>query len=887
MSWSLRALSRHGSLALLAVVLACGGDSTGPATPKPAALTLITSAAVNGTAGQPLAPRVTVKVTSASGDPVPGITVSFVAASNSGTVAVDDAATKADGTAAATWTLGTVAGDKIDTLRASISELPGKSVAVVATVKPGAPNALTIVSGDQQPGTPGALLPQPLVVVARDALGNPTSGAQVGWTVEGGGSLSATSTVTDSDGTSSVTWTLGAGTNRAHAKLASLSATPLTFTASFTSTGAVVLTSVSPATLVEGQSATLTGSGFSATVANDAVFIDGVGATVTSASATSLTVTVPTYDCRPPRSVDVRVAVSGDNSNTVSDALTPVASTLNLPVGQQLILQDPAGFCVQFAETSAPETYLVGVQSVSELVSSMTPVALSAASAQTVVASTVPNTPWPALLYTAQGNRALPVSPTVERWDRQRTAEARIRMRERQLVRPGMIAGARQLRARAALSPSGTLAASAVPATAKVGDTIQVHVPDVNSDNFCQTFIPITTVVRAVGTRGIWLEDVANPSGGFTASDFQTLSDLFDNAIYDADTQEFGAPTDFDGNGHIVIVTTKEVNKVANVLGFVVSTDLVPTTTCPASNDGEFYYGRAPDTTSSQFTSPEPYPVSTARLDAQKLIAHEFTHVIQFGRRLDNPNATDFPTPWEAEGQATLAEEIVGNRLTGRSTAQNYGFAVAFDNPRTSDVDWYSDRFIDLAVYFGFRTSTSKVSNAPEQCSWLDTRSNGNTGPCLSGREVYGVPWSFLRWLSDQFGPTFPGGEAGLQQALIDDTHSGFATIENVVKVPMDSLLAQWSAMLYVDDRVQNAAPRLTLPSWNMNDIFSALVAPAQLEPRTRSFTTFTDTISVRGGSTAYYLVGGSGRAATALRARDLTGNPLPANMQMWVVRVQ
>lgn len=885
MSWSPRVVSQNGLVALVALLVACGGDATRPATPKPTALKLLSFPQVIGAAGESMSDLVKVKVTSASGDGVPGIVVSFTPAPNSGHVAQPTATTTSDGIATVQWTLGTVAGDKIDTVRASIAELPSASVSVIATVHAAQLETLTALSGDMQPGTPGTPLPQPLVVVARDHFDNPISGVHINWTVEGGGSISPASSITDSIGTASATWTMGAGTNRAHATAVGLSGASATFSASFNSTGAVVLTSVTPATLAEGQSATLTGTGFSPTLTDNAVFVDGKPATVTSASATSLAITVPTYDCRPARSVDVRVAVNGDNSNAVSSALTPAATPLNLAVGEQLILQDPTNFCMQFSESSAQESYLLGVQSVTELVSSMTPVTLSAASAQSVLAFTAPSTPSPMLLFSTQRNRMPLTSPDAERWRAQRAAEARIQMLERQLLQPRAIAGARQLRTGAALYPSPTVAASAVPASAQVGDTIHVHFPDISSNDFCQNSIPITTVVRAVGARGIWLEDAANPDAGFTSGDFQFLSDLFDNAIYDADTREFGAPTDFDGNGHVVIVTTKEVNKVPNVLGFVVSSDLAPTSTCPASNDGEFYYGRAPDT-SKTYASPAPYPVATARLDAQILIAHEFTHVIQFGHRISN-GASEFPTVWEAEGQATLAEEVVGNRITGRSTGNNYGADVAFNNPQTSDVDWYYDRFGDLAVYFGFRSQTSKTLNAPEQCSWLDLRSNGNTGPCLSGREVYGVPWSFLRWLSDQFGPTFPGGEAGLQQALIDDNGSGFATIENVIKVPMDSLLAQWAAMLYVDDRVASAAKRLTLPSWNMADIFANVYPTAQLAPRTRTFSTFTDTITVRGGSAGYFLVGGFGRAATAIRARDLSGNPLPANMQLWVVRVQ
>ncbi len=60
-----------------------------------------------------------------------------------------------------------------------------------------------------------------------------------------------------------------------------------------------------------------------------------------------------------------------------------------------------------------------------------------------------------------------------------------------------------------------------------------------------------------------------------------------------------------------------------------------------------------------------------------------------------------------------------------------------------------------------------------------------------------------------------------------------------------------------------------------------------QLGPRERRFAPFTDAVSVRGGSTAYFRISGAGRAGTAIRVRDASGAPLPAHMRVWVVRLQ
>ncbi|MGH7471975.1 MAG: Ig-like domain-containing protein, partial [Longimicrobiales bacterium] len=134
---------------------------------------------------------------------------------------------------------------------------------------------------------------------------------------------------------------------------------------------------ITPATLVEGQAGTITGSGFSTTAAANTVSIDGINATVTQATATSLQFTVPAFNCLPRRNAPVQVSASGGTSNVVTHPISP-ASFVALTVGQQVIVSDPADRCLQFNATTASERYVVGVQSVSEVVSTLSPVTVTA-----------------------------------------------------------------------------------------------------------------------------------------------------------------------------------------------------------------------------------------------------------------------------------------------------------------------------------------------------------------------------------------------------------------------------------------------------------------------------------------------------------------------------
>ena len=865
----------------------CGGGDGGSTGPEaPASVALAMGGDQSATVGERLAVAIGIKVTTSAGKPLAGVPVNFSAAANSGRVSAGTATTNAGGIASVTWTLGPRAGADIDTVRASVSQHPDLAVVVTASATAAAPASLSVVSGGEQIGEPGQPVAEPLVVLVHDAFGNPNAGVAVQWSVAGGGTISATEDTTDALGKASVVWTLGAGSNEVSATVAAIPDAKAAFSASLTVSGVVELLAISPDSLVEGQSATLSGTGFSATLADNKVWVDGMVAPVTAASATSLQITVPTFDCQPARDVPVRVAVGSDGSNVVERPLAVASAPVSLAVGEQLIVRDSKEFCLQFAAELGYHSYLVGVQSTSDMVGSMTPVILRAVQGSNPItplhAAPLP-APAPSLIPRSAGRMiAPPMTPTAQRWLRHRGAEARLRARERRLVTFRTGAAVAAFRARAPISVSN------VPGTVQVGDTIPIRFPDVNGADFCDTSIPITTVVRAIGTRGIWLEDIANPEGGYTPADFQSLSDVFDARIYATDVAYFGEPTDHDGNGRVVIVTSKEVNKVEHVLGFVVSSDLVPISQCAASNEGEFYYGRAPDVTGI-YESPAPYSLELARADAQILIAHEFTHVIQFGRRASFPSATAFQTSWEAEGQATFAQEVVGHDINGREPGNNYGFDIAFNTTGSSEVNWYEPTFTDLAVYYGFRSASSRAPGAPEECSWLGTVDEGNDGPCLHGREVYGVPALFLRWLSDQFGPTFPGGEQGLHRALIDNAYSGFATIESVVHVPMDLLLAQWAATLYLDDRLAATSSRLKMPSWNLAGIASNLVPTATLIPLERGFYSFTHAMTVRGGSAAYFQISGTSGPATALGLRDASGNTLPSttSMQLWIVRLE
>ena len=182
---------------------------------------------------------------------------------------------------------------------------------------------------------------------------------------------------------------------------------------------------------------------------------------------------------------------------------------MSVGVGQQLLITDPASFCLQFAASAASEAYLIGVQSVSEVASGLTDVQLVAAKDPAVPAP--PPAP-PARLTTQGFTRDLVITDRMRRWSAHRETHASFQRR--------------QLESLSHLDVGLPMASgpTTIPTTVVVGDMLAINVPDYNGD-VCLNPIAITAEVKHIGAKGVWLEDVANPAGGFSAADYQSLSD--------------------------------------------------------------------------------------------------------------------------------------------------------------------------------------------------------------------------------------------------------------------------------------------------------------------------------------------------------------------------
>jgi hypothetical protein len=179
----------------------------------PASLEIVSGQGQSGPVAQELPNPIVARVLNSGGNPVSGQIVNFRVVKGDGTVFAGAAITNAEGMVQERWTLGKSIADSQVVEARAIDASTGTALVFgrfVATAVAGPPATLDKVAGDSQTEIAGAVLPDSLRVVSKDAYGNPVSNATVTWSVQsGGGALGRATSVTTANGFASNKWTLG------------------------------------------------------------------------------------------------------------------------------------------------------------------------------------------------------------------------------------------------------------------------------------------------------------------------------------------------------------------------------------------------------------------------------------------------------------------------------------------------------------------------------------------------------------------------------------------------------------------------------------------------------------------------------------------------------
>ena len=207
-------------------------------------LTKVSGDNQEGPASAQLAAPFVVSVLDQDGSALAGVDVTFAVSAGGGMLSATTdtnpctvvsstssatATTDANGRARTRLTLGSDLGT--NTVEATVEGL-GPVTFTATAAEQATPHSLTKVCGDDQEGTAGALLAEPLVISVVDEDGAAMAGVNVSFTVTaGGGTLSSATATTNANGRARTWLTLGSelGTNTVEATVEGLE--PVTFTA--------------------------------------------------------------------------------------------------------------------------------------------------------------------------------------------------------------------------------------------------------------------------------------------------------------------------------------------------------------------------------------------------------------------------------------------------------------------------------------------------------------------------------------------------------------------------------------------------------------------------------------------------------------------------------
>ena len=725
--------------------------------------------------------------------------------------------------------------------------------------KVGPPTAITPV-GSLTSGVVGSTLASPATFKVTDAKGRAVSGALVGFTVTAGnGSVNPGSATTDIDGQVSTQLTLGTsvGRNEVTAAMNLVTASGKLSADGVADVAATVSLSTHSARMQVGtDTARITAQvrdrfGNTATPAATWTPRD---ATLLSVDATGLV-----HALRRGGSTYVVASAASVADSALVTVLAPGdppcaggASAVTLAVGQ--VIDAPADLCVQAGQ--ANEEYVMMPYFQSQVASALTQVKITGMGLGAPPSSNVSASRVFANAETRLGG-AVPV--------RNDSFDLALRTTERQLMATYGASARAWWKARGA---SNSLLRTASAAPPNVGDIVSLN----TSLNACSSPTPHFGRVAAITQRSIIVADTTNPTGGFSDSEYQSFGITFDTLIAAVDTAAFGAPTDIDANGKVIIFFTKAVNEMttrgsqAVTLGFFYSRDLLPNTgagACLGSNDAEMFYLIVPDPSAT---------VSDARSKTFVLnttpptIAHEFQHLINGGRRLYvNAGAATNEEVWLNEGLSHVAEELVFYRVSHFQSRLNIGTSVLVDPTAFAVWQTYMQQ-----NYLRYRTYLPVTDvNSPFSGS----------GSSLQNR---GAVWSYLRYAADRL----LANDGDVWFRLVNAQSTGFNNLTSTLGTDAEALMRDWAMSVYLDDNVAGISNIYKQASWNMRAEAQALGQsfPVVTTGLTDGVST---SVTLGAGGVAFrrFSVAAGQAALFSLTAQD--GSPLPSTVKISVARTR
>ncbi len=307
----------------------------------------------------------------------------------------------------------------------------------------------------------------------------------------------------------------------------------------------------------------------------------------------------------------------------------------------------------------------------------------------------------------------------------------------------------------------------------------------------CATLKTVTATAQWVGQHAAIFVDDTVPANGFTGADLAEVGTQFDDVLYPVNVAHFGAESDIDGNGVVVVLLTDAVNALirkpdctdAFVTGFFYGADLAPGL-AGSHNNGEVFYGMVPDPAGQVECA---YSTQLVKRIMPVTFIHEFQHMISFNQKvlLRGGQSEEL---WLNEALSHLAEEL----------GSDYYDSIG-------DQTWRS-RFQIGNLYNAYQ-----YLEAPHQHYLLVTDATGTL-------EERGAGWLFVRWLLDRYGAQVAGD-------LVQTASRGVLAVQEATgDVPIEDLLTRWGLALFVSDLPGFTPPAgIAYTSWQFRTTFASL----------------------------------------------------------------
>ncbi|HXC25608.1 MAG TPA: Ig-like domain-containing protein [Gemmatimonadaceae bacterium] len=577
------------------------------------------------------------------------------------------------------------------------------------------------------------------------------------------------------------------------------------------------------------------------------------------------------------------VTITASNHAATKTGTATISVCPNLAVGQAYATSGSGAAAVCVAGGTSGQAEYTAVPFNGEPTNSISLVA----GASGITSVTGPPTPdrFPGTMFRTSLNgptvSALAASPLTD-------VEPVIRAKWQQGL-PSLMSGARISRTSRTTSSFGVRAFRAPPSIRKsitpgvpsVGDTMHLNVaqgcsgtPDIR-----------TGVVREVSAHAIIVADTGNPAGGFTTAQYTSIALQFDTLAYPVDSANFGAPTDVDGNGHIVIFYTRAVNELTPpassnlVQGYFASRDVFstdPVSGCALSNAGEMIYMLVPDPTGAVNSNVR--TVATVQGFATVTLGHQLQHLINAWRRVYVTGASAFEESWLDEGLSSIAEELlfyktsVGLAPRGQIQLSNLTTGPSASR-RVAAFNSYAN-----GNYTRFRSWLQRPDTSGPYRNPYGSGSSETGG--IINSAARGSLWAFLRYAADRVN----GNDQTFWSTLVNSNLQGSANLQNAIGDTLTSWYRDFDMAMYADDNSFSVVSKYATPSWNYRSVYGGLGGfPLLARPLTNNTPL---TLSLSNGASTFYRFGVA-QGGFASFATSVGGVAPPSTTALVVMRTK